>query len=192
MPTTRTNYNEMLAEFRALAKRADQRLVRLEQRGQTNLSAYRSAAKTITARHGAGAVLRFNRGPSKDTRVLAGQINEVKHFLSMKESTRIGQREIWEKTAATLKDRYGLNTMSGGQIKQIFDGALWEKLNARFGSATAVKVLACIQKNDGQMKQVFADLAEKHVYLDTTDKRSINATVNNYMRNAKIGYLFED
>lgn len=192
MPTTRASYNDMLAEFRQLAKRADQQLVRMEKAGATNVGSYRSAMSMIKQRHGDSGKPRFNKAPSKDKRVLSGQINEVKSFLDMKTTTATKRRDVYNRTRNTLNERYGLHIESEGQLKAIFDGALWAKLNAKLGSSTAVKVLSTIQKNNGDMKEAFKQLEEQHVFLSSRTRMSIGATVGNYMRANKLDYLFNE
>lgn len=146
----------------------------------------------IHQRHGDTGAPRFNKNASKDMRVLSGQLNEVKSFLAMKTTTASKRRDVFDRTRNTLNDRYGLHIESEGQLKAIFDGALWAKLNAKLGSSTAVKVLSSIQKNDGDIKKAFQDLEEQHVFLSSRTKMSIGASVGNYMRLNKLDYLFND
>lgn len=172
------------AEYRRLAKRADQRLVRLEKGGATAGSAYRSASQMTGAERP-----RFNRGIASDARRLRGQINKVRRFLSMETSTKTGIARIESGRAKTLLNEYGINA-DGEQIKAIFEGALYKKLNDRFGSKTAAAIIGSVQKTGGQVKDTLESLADQHVYLSRSDKLSISATIGNYMRSNKLDYLF--
>ena len=176
--------NALRSEYKRLAKRADQRLVRLEQGGLTGGSAYRSASQMTGSDNP-----RFNRGIATDARRLRGQINKVRRFLGMETSTKTGIAKIESGRSKTLKNEYGIEA-DGEQIKAIFEGALYKKLNDRFGSKTAATIIGSIQKTEGQVKQTLQELADQHVYLSRSDKLSISATIGNYMRSNKLEYLF--
>lgn len=185
------SYNQVLsdlkAEYRKLAKRADQRLVRLEKSGKTTGSAYKFGQMSIS-RFSTGK--RFNVKTPDNVRALRARINAVKRFLESETSTATGIKNVATRISGTIKSRYGVD-IEPSQLKNVFEGALWSKLQAKhIGSPTAVRVIGSIKKNKGDMKKAFQDLKEQNVYISTNTKKSISATVGNYMRQNKLDYLF--
>lgn len=102
-------------EYRKLAKRADQRLVRLKgyrhDKGFEHITsyAYSSAMKDIRKYSGEGAE-RFNTKPPASDRDLLRKIADIKKFLDAPSSTKKGVLNIYKKRADTLnknKDIWG-------------------------------------------------------------------------------------
>ena len=102
-------------EYRKLAKRADQRLVRLEgyrhDKGFEHITsyAYSSAMKDIRKYSGEDAN-RFNTKPPASDRDLLRKIADIKKFLDAPSSTKKGVVNIYKKRAETLnknKDIWG-------------------------------------------------------------------------------------
>lgn len=185
-------FDDLLAEYDRLAAKADARLRRLEQAGKTGGSAYKSAAQSVPKKPQAGGKPRFRSGGRPKTkREARARINAVNRFLNEESSTLKGQAAIASRIGETIKSKYGLN-LTGEQIKSTFDGALWSKLNQRYGSGTAVKILASIQKSKGSAKKTLEDLAEKNVFLSTNEKKSLAATIGAYARKQGIEKLYED
>lgn len=180
---------DLISEYKLLAGRANKRLERLEKAGKTG-KAYKSAARAVSTISPGKTKVRFPSGTKGlSDRQIKLRINKMNEFLNQPSSTVSGEKAIYKGVSRTLSERYGLN-LSPDQLGQVFDGALWEKLNTRFGSATAVKILASIQKTGGNAKETLKDLAEKHQYLSKSEKLSLSATINNYMRSNGINYVF--
>lgn len=107
--------NSLLKEYKKLAKRADQRLVRLEgyrhDKGFEAITsyAYKSAIKDIRKYSGEGAN-RFNtKAPASDKDLLR-KIADIKKFLDAPSSTKKGVVNLYKKKADTLnknKDIWG-------------------------------------------------------------------------------------
>ena len=107
--------NSLLKEYKKLAKRADQRLVRLEgyrhDKGFEAITsyAYKSAMKDIRKYSGEGAN-RFNtKAPASDKDLLR-KIADIKKFLDAPSSTKKGVVDLYKKKADTLnnnKDIWG-------------------------------------------------------------------------------------
>lgn len=189
------SYDELLAKYRLLAGRANKRMERLEKAGRTVGSAYRSAARSAASmRAASGSSGRKDRFPTSrpaDLRELRARINAVQNFLSDQTSTPAGLRKVDATIGVTLKQKYGLR-LDPEQIKATFEGALWNKLNNRFGSATAVQIIASLQRTKGNVQWMLNDLSERNVYLSGKERMSLAATISNYRRANKINYLFPD
>ena len=193
MPTsTYEPVDELRIEFEKLAHRADTRLLRLEQKGLTGTAAYKSAMRMISSYKAGGTRFRVSlKGLTKAQ--VASRLNKVRTFLNEKTSTTTGRKELSDQTCDTIKNKYGLD-LNPDQLEAIFEGVLWQKLNARFDSKTAAKILGVIQKHKGNMKAVYKELAEQKVYIDKNDKISISRTIGNFTRshNIDLSVLYEN
>lgn len=185
MPTsTYEPVGELRIEFERLAKRADMRLLRLEQKGLQGTAAYKSAMRMISSYKAGGTRFRVSlKGLTKAQ--VASRLNKVRTFLNEKTSTATGRREMSSDACKTIKDRYGLD-LDPDQLEAIFEGVLWQKLNTMFDSKTAAKILGMIQKHKGHLKAAFEELAAQKVYLDAKDKAKISGTIGAFVRYHKI------
>ncbi len=185
MPTsTYEPVGELRIEFERLAKRADMRLLRLEQKGLTGTAAYKSAMRMISSYKAGGTRFRVSlKGLTKAQ--VASRLNKVRTFLNEKTSTVTGRQEIASDAGKTIKERYGLD-LDPDQLGVVFEGALWQKLNTMFDSKTAAKILGTIQKHKGHLKAAFEELAAQKVYLDAKDKAKISGTIGAFVRYHKI------
>lgn len=132
--------------YRSLAKRADQRLVRLEKMpGSDAISgAYATAARAIEHYTGTTDKPRFNRGMPKEDALLRMKIRDIKQFLSMPTSTTGGVRSIANKRTKTMNAKYGVN-LTNRQWAQVWESGLGDKLMNKFGSKTAFRMLAKVK-----------------------------------------------
>lgn len=144
--------------YRSLAKRADQRLVRLEkmQGADARSGAYATAARAIEHYTGETDKPRFNRGMPKEDALLRMKIRDIKQFLSMPTSTTGGVRSIANKRTKTMNAKYGVN-LTNKQWAQVWESDLGDKLMNKFGSKTAFKMLAKVKIG----KNTLASLAKQ-------------------------------
>ena len=111
MKVKNTNYNILLKEYRKLAKRADQRLVRLEgyrhDKGMKNILsyAYRTAQKAISQWSGSKSK-RFNTAPPKTEKGLIQKIADIKAFLESPTSTKKGILDVYKKRADAINKTF--------------------------------------------------------------------------------------
>ena len=188
--------DDLLSEFRKAVKTANRRMDRLEQAGMTGASAYRMARYMIgdngtrfSAKISGG---KFDSSDMQQVIEIRNRMNDVQAFLDSETSTVKGNRESVEKASATLEERYGL-VIAPEQMSELFDGALWAKLNAKLqDSKTVAKLIGELQESDGNIRQAFDEFSRKHKYLDPNERMSIGATIGNYMRKNKLDYLFEE
>lgn len=188
-------YQELLKEYRKLAKRADQRLVRIEQRAAAGEHkemlkyAYKKAMVDIRKWSGPDAK-RFNVVPpvSKNKTVsLKAKIRDIKQFLESPSSTIApakenyvynlegekipgGIRNIYERRAQTLNQKFGeyLDTpFTSANIGDFFDSALWKKLDAKFkDSKTTMRAIGTIKKNKEQVASEINRHKPSHIDVD--------------------------
>lgn len=175
--SNKQSYNDLVKEYRRLAKRADQRLVRLEklseQEGFKKVKqyAYKRAAYDA-AEWGADPMKpRFNIAPPKNKTSLRAKIQDIINFLDMPSSTKAGIVKIYEGRAQTLNNKYkeyNLN-LSWSDIADFFDSALYKKMSKKFGSDVAVKTIATIKHNEGQVLKDFKNKQASHVKTESDD-----------------------
>mgnify|MGYP006921163078 CR=1 FL=1 len=150
------HYTELVKEYRKFAKRADQRLVRLEalsreQKYENVLKyAYAVAAKNIESYGKTKGRPRFNTKPPTNTNTLQAKINDIKHFLGSVSSTKKGIMSTYEKRADILNKNMGLegvDKFTWYELADFFQTKSYEKIASRFGSDTAFKTIGKIKEN---------------------------------------------
>ena len=164
-------YKALMSEYRTLAKRADQRLVRLEKRANSGQEwkavtkyAYANAMEEIKRFSGANAK-RFNVNPPNNTQMLEAKINAMKRFLESPTSTTSGIRSTYEKRVNTINKEYGTD-FTWQELKEFFDSTLSQKLDAKIDSKMKLIIIGIIYKNKDLIKQAFADHKPVHIKLD--------------------------
>lgn len=182
------SYDNLLKEFKKMAKRADQRLVRIEQAGKTNVGAYRGAMRRISQFSPGGT--RFNIKPPKDVRQLRSRINAVKEFLSTQTSTAKGRKALASQVRAKIKDKYGLDLKSDEEVEALFEGELWSQLNQRFGgSDTVIMILATVQQSDENVKEAILNAREKF-FVSDQEAEDAEAIIGQFIQDSNIGKIF--
>ena len=158
------------SEYRKLAKRADQRLLRLEELAKkpgfesVKQYAWKRAQRDIRSWSGEKAT-RFNTAPPSNTNQLKAKIADIKRFLSSASSTFGSTREtkgiykIYQERANTINEKLEKEGIAGRftwqDLAQLFESGLWEKLknSDHFSSKSDFETLARIKGN-------FTDVAE--------------------------------
>lgn len=165
------------AEYRKLAKRADQRLVRLEKYASeggkyksVKQYAYRVAMRDIRAWSGENAT-RFNTKPPSNTNQLKAKIADIKKFLSSASSTvgrtkeTRGISEIYEQRAKTLNDRYGTD-FTWKDLATFFESGVNEKLDQQYDSKTKMEMIAVVQANKRKINSAIKKGTDVNLNLD--------------------------
>ena len=186
-------YNELEKEYWKLAKRADQRLVRLEHYSELggkylNVTkfAYSKAMVDIRKWSGEGAK-RFNVKPPESTISLQAKIKDIKEFLGSATSTIKPTKDnavydlegklvgggielTYDKRAATLNKKFGKyldHPFTWDNIQDFFESALYKKLDAKgYDSNTVIRAIGTIQKNDKQIAEEIAAHKPSHIHVD--------------------------
>ena len=194
-------YAAAVAEYRKLAKRADQRLVRLERYSQqekyANVTqyAYAKAMRDIRSWSGKDAT-RFNTKPPKNLNSLMAKINDIKGFLQSASSTikptadnavynEKGQIVgggidlTYQKRADTLNQRYGTG-VTWENVGLIFESTLYRKLAKKYESKTAVRIIGKLQGDDKKIQKALADKKSYNVRIK--GKAPLEEAVNKTLR----------
>lgn len=176
-------YKSLLREYRKLAKRADQRLIRLENiSGKKNFKhikdwAYAKAMKAIRHWSGEDAV-RFNTKPPSLIKSLRAKISDIKDFLGSVTSTKSGTISMYKRRADTLNKNYGTN-FKWEEIGDFFESASYEKNEKEYGSQTYVMAIGVIQNNEDAIIEAIE--AHRDVNLKIENKKVKN-TINKLIK----------
>lgn len=183
-------YNAAVAEYRKLAKRADQRLVRLEKYSKrqkySNVKefAYARAMRDIRSWSGKDAS-RFNTKPPSNLNSLMAKINDIKNFLQSASSTIKPTADnavynqkgeligggidlTYQKRAMTLNTKYGTD-LSWENVGELFESALYRKLAKKYDSKTSVQIIGQLQSNEKNVVKSFKAKKPISVHVDFTD-----------------------
>ena len=169
--------------YRRLAKTADQRLVRLaryaDEEGFKTAKqwAYARAVKDIKKWLKPGQPypdkFRFNTAPPKNTEDLLAKINDIKTFISATTSTKTGIIDVYKKRADTVNEKFGTK-FTWQQLAKYHMSGQAEVWDAKFGSKTALRTIAALQKNK---KKIIADIESVDVKDLRIDDSMIEQTV---------------
>lgn len=199
-------YNELVKEYKKLAKKADQRLVRLEhyeKLGGKYLNvtkfAYSKAMIDIHKWSGEGAK-RFNTKPPASTISLKAKIRDINEFLQSASSSIKPTKEnsvydkegnligggielTFDKRAATLNRKYGEyldHPFTWDNIQDFFESSLYKKLAKKgYDSGTVIRSIGTIKQNK---KQVAAEInANKPSHIHVEDMH-VDDYVNKFLR----------
>lgn len=178
-------YDDLVKEYRKLAKRADQRLVRLEKLStqkdfkQVKQWAYKNAVTDALEWGASPSKPRFNIAPPKSTISLKAKIQDIKNFLEKPTSTRSGIIDVYEQKAQTLNEKYkeyGLN-LNWSDVGTFFESSLYKKLSKKYSSGTVIRAIATIKKNEGKVIKDFDQHKASHIKTEDDDM-IINDAIN--------------
>lgn len=168
-------------EYRRLAKKADQRLVRLESyehdKGFKTATkwAYAKAQKDIQKW---GGTKRFNTKPPESKAQLEAKIADIKQFLESPTSTKAGISEVYKKRADTINKKYGTN-FKWTDLAEYYMSGMADKMDAKFGSKTALKTIAQAQKSKKNVINAIKEGSTKNLKL--SDSENVNKKVQDFL-----------
>lgn len=167
------SYKELLKEYRKLAKRADQRLVRIEaaahEKQYENIKswAYKNAMRDIWVYSGKGAK-RFNTKPPETLGALQRKINDINNFLNMKSSTIKGTREVMKKRVDTINRENGTD-FTLNDWKKLTDSGVLDQLKTNYGSQVSIETIATIKKDKKQLELAMQEAKDRGIDIKDTD-----------------------
>ena len=142
---------DLVKEYRKLAKRADQRLVRLERymkrpgMAEIEKGAYSRAMKDIEVWSGRGKK-RFNTAPPETEEALQAKINDIQAFLRADTSTlapgidtRGFSISSYEKMAETFNSTYGTN-LTWQEIGAFYQSRKYKKLSEKIQASKTIAI----------------------------------------------------
>lgn len=174
------SYEQLLPIYRKLAKRADQRLVRLEKYGETRPSvmnwAYKKAAYETTLYGSSKEKPRFNIKPPESEKQLRRKIAAMQNFLEMKSSTKKGIKEIDKKRLDSLNEAFGEMDPAFGDIPldlwiELHESGAFKRLDDKYGFYTTMEAIGTIQRNKDQIKDLMQKAKKENITLKEKIKK---------------------
>ena len=160
-------------QYRQLAKRANQRLLRLEERAGTNPAlldwAYAHAQEDIRKWRGSGKT-RYPSTVKQDAPIsqLQARIADVEKFLEMETSTITGVKKVNEARVDTINKIYGTD-FTPSDYQQFARSGMLDKLKARFGSQTMWSAVRQIQNNMDKLVEQMRQHKKREIIVDEDD-----------------------
>lgn len=148
--------------YRRLAKTADERLVRLEalrhEKGFESVDkfAYARAMRDIEVW---GGGRRFNTKPPEDRRQFNEKISDILRFLQSPTSTKYGIKEVYQKRADKLNEKYGAEGLhvTWKDIADLHDTGLLTTAKMALGSDTAWVSIGQVEHNADKIKEILKE-----------------------------------
>lgn len=168
------SYEQLLPIYRKLAKRADQRLVRIEKYGETRPSvmdwAYKKAAYEATLYGSNKQKPRFNIKPPENEKQLRRKIAAIQNFLEMKSSTKKGIKEIDKKRLDSLNEAFGKMDPDFGDIPlnkwlELHESGTFKRLGDKYGFYTTMEAIGTIQKDKDKIKDLMQQVEDENITL---------------------------
>lgn len=182
------------SEYRRLAKRADQRLVRLEQLAESTPEykgikefAYKKAMRDIRSWSGENAK-RFNTAPPSNTNQLKAKIADIKRFLESASSTigrtreTKGIQQIYQQRANTINEKFGTD-FNWKDLARLFESGLYKKIknSSDYDSNADFQTIANIKTNFKEVKDAIKNDTEVNIdTLDEVENFAINEMISTY------------
>lgn len=179
MSKYRPTYEELLGQYKKLAKKADRRLRQLEKLSaqeefkSATRFAYKQAARDAMEWGASPDKPRFDIKPPKHKQQLQAKIHDIESFLSKDTSTKQGIVNVYQKSAQSLNEHYkeyGLD-LTWDQLKPFFDSEAYKKIEKSYGSSVAVRAIARMIKNRMQVYKAIKNSVDKNVI--TKEKQPI-------------------
>lgn len=163
----------MTEQYKKLAKQANMRLLRLEEKAGTNPAlldwAYAHAQEDIRKWRGSGKT-RYPSTVKQSAPIsqLQARIADVEKFLEMDTSTITGVKKVNESRVNTINDRYGTN-FSSSDFQQFARSGQLDKLKAQFGSKTMWKAIGQIRRNMDKLVEQMRQHKKREIIVDEDD-----------------------
>ena len=175
---------ELLADYKAIAKKADRRLRNLEKAAEARPYyqtatewAYARAVKDIESRFGEG-VTRFDRKlPAKASRLqITAAIADVETFLASPTSTITGIKNVYEKRTKTINEKYGTD-YKWEDLADLLSSGQYDKLANTYGSQTVWKTIGEMQKKKKEIAEEMNLISSTHKRISSKDETAINKEI---------------
>ena len=193
-------YDALVEKYRQLAKKSDQRLVRLEKLSQEEgfksvlKYAYKKAMKSIRSWSGEKAT-RFNTKPPKRIDQLRSKIRDMERFISSVSSRVGGIKSVYKKRAQTINKRFGTN-FDWENIGKFFESPEFEKYategsEENFGSDTYLYAIGEMQDNEKQLLEALQNKEPINIDIENEKVRdTVEALLEKYGKDFTQLYTF--
>ena len=156
------NTSEQLELRRKLAKRINQRMVRLEKKGLTKGAAYADYQDLLNKFFGGAKRIPENTKIYK--RLPRAELKAMQSLLKEKTSTVQGWNEIMEARVRTIKERYGIEFKNNYELYDFITSLEFKNLSKLYDSKQALRLIAHSQEDIDDVKKMLSQ------FRDSTDR----------------------
>lgn len=154
--------SEQLELRRKLAKRINQRMVRLEKKGLTKGAAYSDYQDLLNKFFGGAKRIPENKNIYK--RLPRTELKAMQALLREKTSTVQGWGEIMDARVRTIKERYGIEFKDNYELYDFITSLEFKNLSKLYDSKQALRLIAHSDENIDEIKEMLSQ------FRDSTDK----------------------
>lgn len=153
--------SEQLELRRKLAKRINQRMVRLENKGLTKGAAYSDYQDILNKFFGGAKRIPENTKIYK--RLPRTELKAMQALLTEKTSTVQGWNEIMDARVRTIKERYGIEFSNNYELYDFITSLEFKNLSKLYDSKQALRLIAHSQEDIDDVKKMLSQ------FRDSTD-----------------------
>lgn len=154
--------SEQLEMRRKLAKRINQRMVRLEKKGLTKGAAYADYQDILNKFFGGAKRIPENKNIYKH--LPRTELKAMQALLREKTSTLQGWHEIMDARVRTIKERYGIEFKSNYELYDFITSLEFKNLSKLYDSKQALRLIAHSQEDIDDIKKMLSQ------FRDSTDR----------------------
>ena len=154
--------SEQLEVRRKLAKRINQRMVRLEKKGLTKGAAYSDYQDILNKFFGGAKRIPENTKIYKH--LPRTELKAMQALLKEKTSTVQGWNEIMDARVRTIKERYGIEFSNNYELYDFITSLEFKNLSKLYDSKQALRLIAHSQEDIDDVKKMLSQ------FRDSTDK----------------------
>lgn len=154
--------SEQLEMRRKLAKRINQRMVRLEKKGLTKGAAYADYQDLLNKFFGGAKRIPENKNIYKS--LPRTELKAMQALLREKTSTVQGWHEIMDARVRTIKERYGIEFKDNYELYDFINSLEFKNLSMMYDSKQALRLIAHSEKDINDVKGMLSH------FRDSTDR----------------------
>ena len=154
--------SEQLQLRRKLAKRINQRMIRLEKKGLTKGGAYADYQDLLNKFFGGAKRIPENKNIYK--RLPRTELKAMQALLREKTSTVQGWREIMDARVRTIKERYGIEFSNNYELYDFITSLEFKNLSKLYDSKQALRLIAHSDEDINDVKEMLSQ------FRDSTDR----------------------
>ena len=161
------NISEQLELRKKLAKRINQRMVRLEKKGLTKGAAYADYQDLLNKFF--GGVKRIPENKKIYKYLPRTELKALQALLREKTSTVQGWHEIMDARVRTIKERYGIEFKDNYELYDFITSLEFKNLSKLYDSKQALRLIAHSQEDIDDIKKMLSQ------FRDSTDRNKADA-----------------
>lgn len=150
--------SDQLELRRKLAKRINQRMVRLEKKGLTNGAAYGDYQDLLNKFFGGAKRIPENKNIYK--RLPRSELKAMQALLREKTSTVQGWHEIMDARVRTIKERYGIEFKNNYELYDFINSLEFKNLTKLYDSKQALRLIAHSEEDINDVKEMLSQFRE--------------------------------